>query len=117
MSVEDSIRLALETYRERGRQYGDTWSDVGKITAILYPDGVEIDTALGFSKFHILQWMIGKLVRFVRSNDPDSILDAGVYAFILESIVRDAEASDNLSNSSITSDEKTVCEPPPPQSS
>ncbi len=99
MSVEDSLRKALSTFLERGEEYGETWYQVGEITRILYPEGIKLETKSDFARFHILQWMIGKLVRFVQSDDRDSILDAGVYAFILESIVKDAEASDNLSKS------------------
>ena len=91
MSVEDIIEKARLTYLERGKQYGNTWD----ITHALYPNGVVLDTPQASARFHILQWMIGKLVRYANSGAIDCIHDAGVYAFILEHI--DSEASNHLS--------------------
>lgn len=90
MNIEpdDLMQDAIKTYKDRGSQYGHTWEQVGKITQILYPDGVTLVTPEDFSKFHILQWKIGKLVRYVNSGSADSIHDDGVYSFILESIIR-----------------------------
>lgn len=87
MSVEKSIEEALETFKERGQQYsGDTWDEVGEITRLLYPNGILLRTREDFARFHIMQWLVGKLVRFARRGDRDSIKDAGVYAFILHSL-------------------------------
>lgn len=93
MSVEKSIEEALETFKERGRQYsGDTWDEVGEITRLLFPGGILLRTKEEFARFHILQWLIGKLVRYARRGDPDSIKDAGVYAFILHSLTKSDHA-------------------------
>ena len=98
MKVIAIMKRAIETYTERNTQLGSTWYPVGDITSIIYPNGVSLNNPSDFAKFHILQWIIGKLVRFAKSGDIDSIHDAGVYCFILESIARD-EASNNLSES------------------
>lgn len=87
--VEQLMEAAIETFKERGREYGHTWDAVGKITHILYPGGIGLTNPKDFAKFHILQWMIGKLVRYANSDSIDSVHDIGVYAFILESILRD----------------------------
>jgi hypothetical protein len=96
--VATIMREALATYIERSTSMGNTWYPVGEITRVLYPEGIVLKTKEDFAKFHILQWIIGKLVRFINSNGIDSIHDAGVYCFIMESIVKD-EASNNLSES------------------
>ena len=86
MSVEDVFKKALSTFKTRNTEYGQTWDKVGLITNILYPEGICLTTATDFAKFHILQWLIGKLVRYVNTSELDHIHDAGVYCFILESI-------------------------------
>ena len=100
MSVDDVFKQAMETFKGRGEQHGHTWYQVGEITKILYPNGISLQSKSDFSKFHILQWLIGKLVRF--ANTPknklvfsEHMLDAGVYCFILESIIKD-ETSNHI---------------------
>jgi hypothetical protein len=87
-SVEAALERALETFRTRGEEYGNTWDTVGEITHALYPGGITLVAPEDYAKFHILQWQIGKLVRYANSGSVDSIHDAGVYAFILEAIER-----------------------------
>ena len=87
-SPDQIIQKAAETFRERGAQYGHSWEQVGEITKILYPNGIKLETVSNFEKFHILQWLIGKIVRYANSGSIDSIHDAGVYSFILEYITK-----------------------------
>jgi len=87
MSVMDIFAKAIETFKEREAKYGDSRYSVAKILQILYPNGVHLDTEQDFLEFHIFQAVLGKIVRFVHSNDQDSIHDAGVYSFILEDII------------------------------
>lgn len=94
-SIEEIFDEAKQTYIDRSSMYSDTWEAVGVITHALYPGGILLDTPEKFAKFHILQWMIGKMVRYAYSDEKDCIHDAGIYAFILEHI--DGEARNNLS--------------------
>ena len=91
MNVEEILEKAIETFKEREGKYGDTRHPVADITKILYPNGIHLHTSHDFLEFHILQWVIGKIVRYAHSGDKDSIHDAGVYSFILESIAIEGE--------------------------
>jgi len=91
-TVEEILAKATETYSDRTLKYKNTWRPVADITKILYPNGITLKTSDDYAKFHILQWVIGKLVRYVQGNDdPDSIHDCGVYSFILEHIATETE--------------------------
>lgn len=72
------------TYRERNSLYKANYLKVGKILAILYPDGVHLKTPEDFTRWHFIDWMIGKLSRFSVNHHPDSIHDLAVYAAMIE---------------------------------
>lgn len=79
------------TYRERNALYKSNYLKVGKILAILYPEGVHLKTAEDFTRWHFIDWMIGKLSRFSVNNHPDSIHDLAVYAAMIEGWIKHEE--------------------------
>ncbi len=86
-SAADILRKAAETYEERNEQYGDAFVVVGKVMEALMPEGVELKTEEDFRRFHLLEWSVGKLVRYAQNFDKgghaDSVLDASVYLAML----------------------------------
>jgi hypothetical protein len=76
------------TYKDRNGRYKANYLKVGKIMSILYPDGVTLKTPEDFTRWHLLEWMVGKLTRFSAAGDVDSIHDVMGYALMLEGWVR-----------------------------
>ena len=77
-----------DTYRERNKVYGDNFKMVGKLMAVLFPNGVTKEV-LHSDQFHLFELVLVKLSRFAISNltHQDSIHDAGVYCAMQEAIV------------------------------
>lgn len=80
-----------ETYRERNKVYGDNFRRVGPVMSELHPDGVLLRTPQEHEVFHLWSLIIVKLTRFATSGltHEDSIHDAGVYAAMIESILKE----------------------------
>lgn len=81
---------------ERNRIYGNSFEKVGQILAILFPDGIQINSEVDHIKFDLLKNLVGKITRF-SNNFPsefhkDSIIDIANYATILLSV------SNNINN-------------------
>ena len=76
------------TYRERNAVYGDNYKMVGKLMAVLFPNGVPAEV-LHSDQFHLFELKLVKLSRFAISNltHVDSIHDDGVYSAMIESIL------------------------------
>jgi len=87
------LREMAQTFEKNFKTYGTTWITVGKTMEALFPNGKEIKTADDFMIFHLLEWVVGKLVRFSHSGMThiDSIHDAGVYCAMVEMILRQRE--------------------------
>jgi hypothetical protein len=83
------------TYRERNATYGNNCTKVGQILAILYPDGMQLKTADDFTRWHLVDWMVGKLTRFACGNHLDSIHDLAVYAAMVEGWLKHEEDKRN----------------------
>jgi hypothetical protein len=75
-------------FRERNGKYKDNWRNLGDVMVALYPDGITLRTHEDFVKFHLLEWTIGKLTRYVNSDDGDSIEDGAVYMAMIGSYIR-----------------------------
>ena len=76
---------AAETYKERNKQYGDSYLRHAAIMKALFPKGVELNTSEDFNRFGVMNMIVSKLVRYTQNwYQPhiDSIHDMGVYCFI-----------------------------------
>ena len=84
----DVLRSMAETFDERNKVYGDNYKMVGKIMAVLFPEGVT-PAILHSDHFHMFELKIVKLTRFAISNltHVDSIHDDAVYSAMIESIL------------------------------
>jgi hypothetical protein len=87
--MKDAVPTMLEdmliTFKERNTTYNDNYLIVGQVMAALYPDGITLKTPEDFIRYHFVDWMVGKLSRWVRTGmtHDDSIKDAAVYATML----------------------------------
>lgn len=76
------------TYKERNALYGDNFKMVGKLMAVLFPNGVPPEL-LHSDQFHLFELKLVKLSRFAISGmtHRDSIHDDAVYSAMIESVI------------------------------
>lgn len=84
-----------KTFRERNVVYGDNYKMVGKIMAVLFPNGAPPEL-LHNEQFHLVELIIVKLSRYAISglSHQDSIRDMGVYCAMCESILNQSQTKD-----------------------
>lgn len=84
------LERMAHTYRERNAAYGENFALMGPIMKSLFPSGIALRTPEDFELFHLLDWLVGKLSRFVQTGmtHVDSIHDAAVYAAMIEMVLR-----------------------------
>jgi hypothetical protein len=77
------------TYKDRNKTYGESFMSMGPVMAALFPNGITLKTKEDFVTFHLLDWMVGKLNRFVNTGMThiDSIHDLAVYAAMIEMVL------------------------------
>ncbi len=91
MKVAEIFEDALQTFTQKNEKYGTSWDKVGEIMKILFPNGIVVVTPYEHAKFHILNHIIGKIVRYGNTGGVEHIRDGGVYFFILEKLLQDGE--------------------------
>jgi len=97
-NASESLSGASKIYKDRNKQYGDSFIVVGNVMEALFPGGIKLSGEKDFRRFHLLEWTIGKIVRYVQNwennGHQDSIDDAIVYAAMLafETKIIDQEA-------------------------
>jgi len=87
MSAADYLDKAAETFRERGKLYGDNYVRAGNVMLAMFPQGIKLDTARDQTRYHLMSWIVGKLCRYAvqwEKGHADSIHDATVYCALLE---------------------------------
>ncbi len=84
------LRDGAEIYESRSKEYGQSYLIVGKVMVDIFPNGIALETEDDFTRFHLFEWTVGKLVRyasqFSSGGHKDSIVDASVYSAILASV-------------------------------
>lgn len=87
MNAADILDAMAATFRERNAVYGDNFKMVGKMMAVLFPNGAPPEL-LHSDQFHLFELILVKLSRYAISGlqHVDSIHDAGVYCAMCESI-------------------------------
>lgn len=87
-TAADILVEMANTYRERNAVYGNNYKRVGKLMAVLFPDGVPPEI-LHSDQFHLFELILVKLSRFAISGlqHQDSIHDSGVYSAMIEAII------------------------------
>ena len=91
MKANECMRAALNTFEERARVYGDSYTRHGEVMKALFPNGIKIETVDDFNRFGILNMQISKIIRYTQSwqdRHIDSSHDLGVYSFMQEELDR-----------------------------
>lgn len=85
--VAKCLERAKELFAERNTNYKDTWLKVGEIEKILFDKAVFSSTS-AFTKFQIVNMIIGKITRYVESGmqHQDSADDLVAYSAMLAAI-------------------------------
>ena len=88
----DCLEEALETFKQRNKQYGDNYLTHGKVMTALFPNGIQLQTVEDWNRFGIVNMIVAKLTRYaqkwpdVSESTIDSVHDTGVYSFMLEAL-------------------------------
>jgi hypothetical protein len=93
MSKKDAGQLledAAALYRQRNAAYGGSYHAHGTVVKALFPYGLKLDEPSDFSRYAILDMIIGKLIRysnnFAVGGHDDSMADISVYAMMLREL-------------------------------
>lgn len=92
-NTEPSVLALLDeakaTFTERRERHGRADVTFGEVMAVLFPDGIELNTAADHRIHQMLTHVVGKLVRFTNSGlrHKDSAHDIVTYAALMESMV------------------------------
>src|SRR5215475_10305718 len=88
-----SLRMALNTFMERGAVYRDNHQRVGAALAGLFPEGITIQTADDHERLALITLIVVKLTRYAtewnNGGHKDSIHDCIVYSAMLEARTAD----------------------------
>ena len=89
-TVPEMLRNAAEIYEERNKLYGDNYKRFGPIMALLFPDGLTLETGDDHNRFGIFVQMLAKFTRyaqnFEKGGHPDSLDDLAVYSMMLQEL-------------------------------
>lgn len=93
MAAPDEILTAMAaTFKERNAVYKDSWKTTGDAMAAFFPNGVKLQSADDFARWHLFELCVVKLARFAQTGmtHVDSIHDAAVYCSMVEALTPDA---------------------------
>lgn len=84
----DIMEAMAATFKERNAIYGDNYKVVGRLMAVLFPEGVELKTELDHVRWHLFELQIVKMTRLANAGlaHIDSIHDIAVYGAMLEAV-------------------------------
>ena len=90
MNPEDILREMASTFEKRGAIYGDNWEKIGSVMRALFPDGFNCSTEYEHNVYHLFMMIMVKITRLAATNlyHIDSAHDIGVYAAMLETLIR-----------------------------
>lgn len=83
------LKEAADVFERRNEVYQDAYLVVGKVTAILFPDGVTLVTEEDHNRWHLLELIIVKLTRYAANwsnGHADSMDDLMVYGAMLQAL-------------------------------
>jgi isopenicillin N synthase-like dioxygenase len=75
-TAAEVLEEGAETYRTRGKEYGEAYCRVGKALASMFPEGVELVSNEDFTRFFLVTLSTMKLVRYCKSFEKDGQTDA-----------------------------------------
>jgi len=96
MTVPDMLRQSAETYEQRNKLYGDNYKRFGHIVALLFPNGIKLESEDDHNRFGVFVQIVSKLTRYAENfgtgGHDDSLLDMTVYATMLRELDMEAKA-------------------------
>lgn len=108
MKASECIASAAKTFAERAAVYGDSYTRHGKVMAVLFPEGLKLESIDDFNRFGILNMQVSKLIRYTQAWEDrhiDSSHDMGVYCFMQEELDR---AFNKMKENNFTDREETI---------
>jgi len=89
LTTDKILDEAADTFRKRFPVYGKNAPKIGGAMAAMFPEGITLRTPEDFTRFYLLIMVITKLSRYVNNftngGHKDSLVDAAVYAAMLQS--------------------------------
>jgi isopenicillin N synthase-like dioxygenase len=70
-TAAEVLEEGAETYRTRGKEYGEAYCRVGKALASMFPEGVELVSNEDFTRFFLVTLSTMKLVRYCKNFEKD----------------------------------------------
>jgi hypothetical protein len=92
-AVTKMMERWTDTYRRKNENYGNSWQLTGQILALVFPEGVVLDTPRKFIVIGMITRMLDKILRYARleltaekdkvgERSSESAFDLGVYGFM-----------------------------------
>jgi isopenicillin N synthase-like dioxygenase len=81
-TAAEVLEEGAETYRTRGKEYGEAYCRVGKALASMFPEGVELVSSEDFTRFFLVTLSTMKLVRYCKNFEKDAHVDAAHDAMV-----------------------------------
>lgn len=87
----DTLEQAAALWRQRNKEYGDNYNNVGRVLTAMFPDGLHLKTEQEFIRAHLLFLMVMKMTRYNSATHKDSLLDLSVYGAMLLNVIEENE--------------------------
>lgn len=95
--VPQELREKAALYEERNVIYGDNYKRFGPIMALLFPNGLTLNTPDDFNRYGVFVQVAAKLTRyaenFTRGGHIDSLDDTAVYSMMLKELDVEAKSA------------------------
>ena len=106
-AVTKMMERWTDTYRKKNANYGNSWMLTGQILALVFPEGVTLDTPRKFIVMGMVTRMLDKILRYARleltaekdkvgEKSSESAFDLGVYGFMSGTHVLDEQTINSL---------------------
>lgn len=90
-SIEEILHELVDLQRRRGEEYGETYLSKGELDAVLFPDGITIQTVWEHRVYSLIIMIEHKLMRLCENpflpGRNDSVADMAVYCCILQRVL------------------------------
>lgn len=111
-AVVEKLREWTATYKAKNENYGNSWLLTGQILALIFPQGVMLDTPRKFIVIGMVTRMLDKILRYanleltaeqdkVGEKSSESAFDLGVYGFMSGTAVLDETTINQLVDAAV----------------
>jgi hypothetical protein len=106
-AVTKMMERWTDTYKRKNQNYGNSWQLTGQILALVFPEGVTLDTPRKFIVIGMVTRMLDKILRYARleltaetdkvgEKSSESAFDLGVYGFMAGTHVLDEQTINTI---------------------